>query len=204
MKRVWLILGIVISFYLLLPGPRLPPPDLPGSFKSTEPGDTYQIPNVSAYYTNKNRKTVINFYTDYFSRSKFLNILLPTYRFIHPPEYAKKVWIDTKKSFYLEEIVHPLRESLFVNGLEWRGQIYLPPEKRKPSRFLVGGKVWPAKVSLRWFYSPVWARLFIFWFAWGLFWLILREWRKELIETVEEMGVIRMIMRGEDEKEGKD
>jgi hypothetical protein len=179
-KIIWVGIGLVISLYLLLPGPKLPPPDLPGSFKSDEPGDTYQISNVSAYYTNKSRKDVINFYTQYFFRSKILNIPLPGYRFNHPPEYARKVWIDTKKSFYLEELIHPFRESLFVNGLQWRGDIKSPPEKRKPSRFLVGGRVWPTKVSLRWFYSAWWARLPIFWASWIVFYFLLKLWRVEI------------------------
>ena len=180
MRKVWLSLGLLFSLYLVLPGPRLPPPDLPESLKSTEPGDTYQIPNVSAYYTRKKRDEVISFYKDYFSRSSFLGLPILTYRFVQPPEYAKTVWIDTKKSFYLEEFVHPFRESLFVNGLEWRGDIFSPPEKRKPSRFQVGGEIWPTKVSLRWFYSSWWSRLLIFWLAWSLFYLLLGLWQKEL------------------------
>jgi len=186
MKKVWLIIGIFISIYLVLPGPKLPPPDLPTqagspeSLKSTEPGDTIQLPRISAYYTNKSRAEAVSFYQNYFSHSSLLNIPLFTYRLNHPPEYVKQVIRDTAKSWYLEEIVHPFRESLFVNGYEGQIEVRgrLQPDKRK--KFLVGGKSWSAKVTLRWFPSRVGARLAVFWLAWTALLVILKEWRKEI------------------------
>ncbi len=180
MKKIWLILGIAISLYLLLPGPKLPPPDLPESLKSTEPGDTVQLPRISAYFTDKTRSEVLEFYTDYFSRSSFLGIPLLTYRLNHPPEYVKQVIRDTTRSYYLEEIVHPFRESLFVNGFDWEKDVFTKPEHRAKNKILVGGKVWRAKITLRWFSSWVGVRVSVFWLAWGLGWMILREWGKEM------------------------
>ncbi len=115
-KKLYFLVGILLSLYLLLPGPSLPPPDLPESLKSTEPGDTIQLTRVSAYYTQKQREEVISFYDDYYSHSPFLNLPFISYRLNHPPEHAREIWADTKQSYYLEEIVHPFAGSLFVNG----------------------------------------------------------------------------------------
>lgn len=180
MKKIWFILGLLISFYLIIPGPKLPPPDLPQSLKSDEPGDTIQISRVSAYYTEKQRPEVFDFYTQYFSNSGFLNLPLPTYRLNHPPEFAKEVWVDTKQSYYLEEAVHPLRESLFINGFEWENDVFTPPERRIKNKINIAGKIWPAKVSLRWFPSKTVSRLLVFWPAWLLFWLVGKNWLQEL------------------------
>lgn len=180
MKKIWLIIGILISVYLVLPSPKLPPPDLPESLKSTEPGDTVQLPRIAAYFTDKTRNEVLDFYTHYFSRSPFLGLPLPTYRLNHPPEYGKQVVRETTRSYYLEEIVHPFRESFFVNGFEWKNDVFTPPEKRVKNKILVGGRVWQAKITLRWFPSRVGARLATFWLAWIVLFIVLKEWGKEL------------------------
>lgn len=109
---IFYILGLI---YLLLPSP--PIPALPDSFKSDEPGDTGQIPNVvAAYYTNASREEVMRFYTDHFENSPYYNVPLIMYKFNHPPEYSKEVIVDTMESSFFEELVHPLREALFING----------------------------------------------------------------------------------------
>lgn len=179
MKKIkiffWFV-GVLISIYLILPGPSLPPPDLPESPKSTEPGDTVQIPNVAAYFTNKTREEVLAFYTDYFP-SPF------SFRLNYPPEYARDVFAPTKRSYFLEEIVRPGRESLFVNGFEWESDVFTPPERRIKNKIVIDGKVWLSKVSLRWFDSFWPVRLLVFWLAWGLFYLLLINWRKEVKEA---------------------
>ncbi len=184
MMFIWLGIGLIISFYLLLPAPLLPPPDLPESAKSNEPGDTWQLPNVSAYYTDKLRPEALDFYAQYFSRSSFLNIPLPTYRLNHPPEYAKQVFIDTKQSYYLEEIIHPFRESLFVNGFEWENDVFTPPESRPKNILKFNDRVWKSKVSLKWIYSSELSRLIIFWSSWILFWFICKFFNKEIISLI--------------------
>ncbi len=183
-KKIFLAIGIIISIYLIIPSPILPPPDLPESPKSDEPGDTWQITNVSAYYTDKSRQTVINFYTQYFSKSPFLNIPLPTYRLNHPPEYAKQVFIDTKQSYYLEEIVHPLKESLFVNGFEWENDVFTPPQSRAQNALKFQDRIWKSKISLRWFYSPLLLNLIIFWASWVILWLIGKFFYQEAINLL--------------------
>ncbi len=180
MKKVWLAIGILFTFYLLLPGPKLPPPGLPGGLKSTEPGDTVQIENLSAYFTNKDRKEVVSFYEDYFSHSGFLNIPLPTLKLNHRPEYAKRVIKDTIQTYYFEELVHPFRESLFINGFDWQKDVFTSEESKAKNKLKAGGQIWQAKATLYWFPSNVFIRTGIFWLAWGLVWFIGKETVKEL------------------------
>ena len=58
---------------------------------------------------------------------------MPTLRLNYPPEDAQTLVRDQTHSVYLQEIVHPLRESLFVNGftyqiqnntIEYKGGVY--------------------------------------------------------------------------------
>lgn len=164
-KRVSLLLccfvALLLLFYLLLPPPPELPP-LPQSLKSTEPGDTVQIPGVSAYYTNLSRQEVIEFYQKNFSHSSFFGIPLLTYRLNHPPEYAKQIIRDTQQSSYFEEIIHPFRESLFINGFEWENDPFTKPEQRFQNRMVINGQEFKCKVTLRPFYSNPIARILVF------------------------------------------
>jgi hypothetical protein len=187
-KKFFSGLGLIFSIYLLLPGPQLPPPDLSNSVKSDLPGDTVQIENTAGYFTNQSRKEAINFYQDYFSRSQFLNIPLPTYRINHPPELAKQVWVDTKRSYYLEEFIHPFRESLFINGFDWQNDVFTKPEKRVKNKLIYQGQEWAVKVSPRWFPSSPIVRLTVFWLTWIAFYKLFNLWSsevKELINTIK-------------------
>lgn len=115
--KIALLFLCVFLVYLLLPTPNEPPPP-PDSLRSTEPGDTVEIPGLFAYYTNLSRGEIIDFYQGHYSRSSFLNIPLPGFKLNHPPEYAYEAIRDTIHSSYLEEIVHPMRESFYINGYE--------------------------------------------------------------------------------------
>jgi hypothetical protein len=162
----WLIFApiyLFISFYLLLPAPLELPP-LPDSLRSIEPGDTVQIPGVSAYYTDLDRQTVISFYENNFKNSSFLGFPLPTFKINHPPEKSRQIYVDTMRSYYLEEIVHPFRESLYVNGFEWENDVFTLPEKRIKNILMVGDQVFKSKVTLmRKSNSPL-----IVWFVFNL------------------------------------
>lgn len=138
---------LIISFYLLLPSPP-PLPPLPDSLKSVEPGDTVQIPGVSAYYSDHDRQTIISFYEQSFKKSAFMGIPLPTFRINHPPEKSKQVYVDTMRSYYLEEIVHPFKESLYVNGFEWESDVFTRPDKRIKNKLMVGDQIFKSKVTL--------------------------------------------------------
>jgi len=151
------LLGIV---YLVLPEPVIP--NLEPALKSIEPGDTVQIPGVWAYYTNLSRREAIDFYKKAFSRSAFLKIPLPTYILNHPPEYARETIRDTHQSNFYEEIVHPLRESLFVSGwIPKEDKVYLAKSKKPITEFEVDGQIFQGKITLYHVRSPLWARLLI-------------------------------------------
>jgi len=157
----FIILG---TLYLVLPAPK-DFPDLPGAVKSIEPGDTVQIANVSAYYTDMPRKEAVDFYFKYFSRSPFLGIPLITYKLNHPPERIREVLRDTQQSTYVEELVHPLRESVFVNGFEWNNDPFTPSKSRAKNILIVGGKTYQFKVTIFYQESKIWQRLLIFYFC---------------------------------------
>lgn len=165
MMKKWLKITIAVVYllgivYLVLPEPVIP--NLPGALKSIEPGDTNQMSGVWAYYTNLSRRETVDFYKEAFSRSSFLKIPLPTYILNHPPEYARETIRATQQSNFYEEIVHPLRESLFVNGwIPKEDKVYLAKSLKPITDFIVDGQSYPAKITLYHVRSPIWARILV-------------------------------------------
>ena len=133
---------------------------LPNSVRSRLSGDTWQVPNVKAYFSNNYRGYVVSFYIeDYKNRTPFgINPLIIN----HPPEYAYTAIKDQTQSTYLEEITYPLRDSLFVNGLEPYDEETKEPRYQSAVPFVVGDEEFETKVILRYYPSPIWAR-FISW-----------------------------------------
>lgn len=169
-KVIFFLVFVLGTFYLLLPAPK-DFPDLPDAIKSIEPGDTTQIANVSAYYTDIPRQEVVDYYFAYFSHSPFLNIPLLTYKLNHPPERIREVLRETQQSTYVEELVHPLRESVFVNGFEWNNDPFTPSVRRIKNILIVNGKTYQFKITLFYQESLVWQRLLIFYLS--LFFILL-------------------------------
>ena len=190
-KIIFALVFVLGTFYLLLPAPRDFPP-LPGSVKSTEPGDTVQIANVSAYYTDMPRQQVVDFYFDYFSRSSFLGIPLITYKLNHPPERIREVLRDTQQSTFVEEIVHPLRESVFVNGFEWDNDPFTAPERRKKNILIVEGKEYKFKITLFYQESQLWQRLMIFYLSLLAFWGLCRGYSLMLGKLKGDLRTIKL------------
>ena len=172
------LLGIV---YLVLPGPVIP--NLEPALKSVEPGDTFQIPGVWAYYTNLSREEAISYYKKAFSRSSFLKIPLPTYILNHPPEYVRETVRDTQQSNFYEEIVQPLRESLFVSGwIPKEDKVYLAKSKSKEpiTVFTIDGKEYNAKITLVYIRSSVLARILV-WTGIVLAFILVFQFFKQII-----------------------
>lgn len=112
-KILFLILIIFSAFfigYLLLPAPfkDFPAPP-PNSVQSMEDADT-ESPFRRAYFTNYTREQVVDHYKNQF-RYRPLTLELN-----YPPEDAQTLIRDQTRSYYLEELVHPFRESLYING----------------------------------------------------------------------------------------
>lgn len=163
MKKILLIILFIYLlgiFYLVLPEPEIP--HLPDSFKSTEPGDVWQIPGVWAYYTNLSRRESVDFFQQSFSKSNLLSFPLPVLRLNHPPEYAQELIRETQWFNFCEELVHPFRESLFVTG--WtpsEDEVYLAKTEKPITEFLVEGNHYSTKITLYHVQSPIWARILV-------------------------------------------
>jgi hypothetical protein len=107
-KIGYVCISVLFLLYLSLPNPRFPFPP-PGSVQSMEEADT-ETPFKKAYFTNFDRDEVIDYYKKQFGPS----IRLSDY----PPEEAQILIRDQTRSTFLEELVHPFRESMFINGFE--------------------------------------------------------------------------------------
>lgn len=133
-------------------------PPLPGSEKSTLEGDTIQIPNVSAYFSDNFRNFATSFYRDNYQ--KLSNLPFPPITLNHPPEHSWNVIKRHTDSTYLEEYVYPLRDSIYVNGLEFFYEDGTP-KFWGSTKFEVGGKSLFTKVTLRFFPSQILTRILV-------------------------------------------
>jgi hypothetical protein len=148
-KYIFILFSLVYLMYLALPTPEfpLPPPD---SFQSQEPADT-ETPLRKAYFTDFTREEVLNSYKSQLEYSPFMELFpLPTYRLNYPPEEAYGIIRDQTRSTFLEEIVHPFRESLYINGFE---------PKNDKDAITIDGRKWRQKVTVKWVPSSLIARL---------------------------------------------
>jgi len=153
---IFVIFNIFAVIYLVIPTPKLP--DLVNSVKSNLPGDTVQIPNVSAYFTNMTRTEVMNFYKTYYYGFFRINLN-------HPPEKAKEIIVNTIPSYYFEEFILPFRGSLYVNGFEWENDVFTKPEKRIKNKLIYQDKEYKSKITIREFPVSIPSRLFSFFFT---------------------------------------
>lgn len=163
MKLIFLISSVFLLIYMVWPGSTkisdFKP--LPNSAKSTLSGDTVEIPNVSGYFSNNFRDFVIPFYIKNYQQNS--HFPFPPLRLNHPPEYS---WVAIKKqteTTYLEELVYPLKDSLYVNGYETfrpdGTQVFYSVPKLEE-----GGRVWFTKTTLRFYSSGLLVRLIV-WFG---------------------------------------
>jgi len=150
LKVLYLLFCLIFIFYLVLPGYKFPNPPS-DALQSDEPGDT-ESPLRRAYFTNLTREEVMNYYKNQFTHSSFYNLPLPIYRLNYPPEDAQTLIRDQTRSTFLEEIVHPFRESLYVNGFE---------PKEKKDAINIAGKIWRQKIIVKYVPSLIWVRLLI-------------------------------------------
>jgi hypothetical protein len=179
MKKLLLIIPILLSllffFYLALPNPPFPlPPE--DCLQSDEPADT-ETPLRRAYFTNLTREEVISHYQKQLERAIVFNLFLPTYRLNYPPEEAGTIIRDQTRSTFLEEIVHPLRESIYINGFK--------PSEAKDAIF-IGGRPWEQKIIIKYVPSKIYVRLGIALLTIIMIYLLSKEWLlsvKDLLKT---------------------
>jgi len=167
----WLVFNVIALVYLVTPPPLLR--DFPNSVKSTLPGDTVQLKNVSGYFTNLTRREVINYYLSFYNHPLLV-------RLNHPPEKSKTIFRDTMQSYYLEELVLPFKESLFINGYEWENDVFTKPEKRIANKLTYNGISYSAKITLKTFPVPIFSRLLVFGLSQASLFLIYFIYRRAL------------------------
>lgn len=162
--------------YILYPSPSsidiFPP--LPASVKSDLEGDTIQNPNIAAYFSNFRRDFITKYYKDFFKKTIFSFLNLPVISLNHPPEAAYKYIRDQQESTFLEEYVHPLRESMFVNGYEPLVQNIINNRQRSDLGDRVEFKdiYYNSKTTIRYYPTLLIFRLLVYLGVWvGLFFL---------------------------------
>ena len=131
---------------------------LPDSVKSELAGDTYQVPNVAAYFSNNYRDFVVKFYQDNFKKLAYMPF--SPFRLNYPPEYSFVAIKKHTDTTYIEELVYPLKGSLFVNGYE----PFNPDKTPKfwgSTNFVVEGSTWDTKTTLHLFPSSFIVRLIV-------------------------------------------
>lgn len=69
-----------------------------------------------AYFTQGSRSEILDHYSMQFGHSGFFSLPLLQFLLNYPPEESFTLIRDQTKSSWLQELVHPGRESLYVNG----------------------------------------------------------------------------------------
>jgi len=148
MKYILIAVFLGLVIYISFPSPKFP-----------EPADT-ETPLRRGYYTNATRQEVIEHY-----QSEFKG-----YRLNYPPEEAQTIIRDQTKSTFLEEIVHPLRESIYINGFEPTDPQYA---------IVIKGTPWRQKVIVRYVRSNLLARLLVVALSGVAAVLLIKQWAKK-------------------------
>lgn len=171
---VFLIFSILFLAYVSLPIPPYPsnPPD---SLQSEERGDTEDFKNRRAYFTDLTRAEVLSYHQKELSYTAWngIKIPLPTYRLNYPPEDAFIFIKDQTRSVFLEEVVHPFRESFFVNGFV--AQV-------AKDAIIIEGREFQQKISIRYYRSELWVRIGIALTSLALLFVLMREWQRTLFK----------------------
>ena len=162
-KIIFAAFGIALLIYLVWPAP--PFPNTLWDFQpSTEPADK-ESPLRRGYYTNLTREQLMNHYTQQFGWGERLN---------YPPEDAQTLIRDQTQATFLEEIVHPMRESLFIAGNETGSSV---------GAFTIDGKTFKQKVIVKYVTSNVIVRVLVGLLTLGLIWILGSEWVKTVKTT---------------------
>ena len=118
-KSLYIIFSLLLLIYMLWPGPSKIADfkGLPNSDKSKLAGDNIeQVPNVAGYFSNNFRSFIVPFYSNIYQSLSYFPF--PPISLNHPPEYSWQVIKKHTDSTFIEELVYPLKGSLYVNGFE--------------------------------------------------------------------------------------
>lgn len=167
-KSTLLLLGILVPVlalyfrYFIIPSYPFPVPP-PDALQSHEPADI-ETPFRRAYFTQYTRDQVIAHYE---AQLKYL----PTLRLNYPPEEATTIIRDQTRSWYLEELTHPMRDSLYINGFV--------PQKAQDV-IVIEGKQYAQKITIKYVPSNLLVRLAIGSSILVFIYALYLEWKKAL------------------------
>lgn len=159
---LYLSISLLFLIYMVFPyGPSKIEDfsDLPESIRSQLDGDTWQVQNLKAFFSNNYRNYSTNYYyKEYWRLSRFP---FPPIKLNHPPEYAFFAIKDQTQSTYLEEYTYPFHGSLYVNGLEPFDE--RTKESRYPagSYFTADGHKLETKVIIRYYPTGIFSRIIV-------------------------------------------
>ena len=170
-KIFFILIFSFLLIYVIIPAPQFPIPPS-DSIQSNEPADS-ETPLRRAYFTNFTREEVMKHYKDQFSKPLLFGISLPTYSFNYPPEESQTIIRDQTRSTFLEEIVHPFRESIYINGFE--------PKNQKDAIF-IEGRSWRQKLIVKYVGSLILVRVVIVLLTAIFTWIIIAELKKFIKE----------------------
>ncbi|OGE14425.1 hypothetical protein A2111_03440 [Candidatus Daviesbacteria bacterium GWA1_38_6] len=181
---MFFILGLA---YIISPGPNsiddFPP--IPGSVKSNEPGDTYQVGNIAAYFSDFDRNGITEFYKTAY-QNMYFGFILPPVNLNYPPEFAKQAIRDEQKSTFLKEYVYPLKGSIFVNGYE----PFIENELKNKSHNFIGdhihinGRYFVSKTTIRYYPANIFAVIFVYFGIWITIYYLIKISRFAMKESL--------------------
>ena len=147
MKIVYILFTGFLLAYLALPSPEFPK-NLPESIQSDEPADV-ETPLRKSYFSDWERTLISNYYKDQFGPGITSSGIWSIHQ-NYPPEEATILIRDQTRSSFLEEFVHPMRESLYVNGYD---------ASKNKDIIYVSAKNWKHKITVKMVETSIWSRL---------------------------------------------
>ena len=159
--------------YLGFPSPPFPKPPS-DSVQSLEEADVEDAHERRAYFTNFSREEVLNHYEE--ELQKTFPVLFPSYQVSYPPEDAQTLIRDQTRSVHLPEIIHPARESLFVNFFE---------AQTAKDAISYKGIPYERKITVRYIPTPIIPRILITLPAFLFFAYVARELSKESVTLLK-------------------
>lgn len=162
LKAILFVFFLLLLIYVYPPSPEFPkPPE--GSVQSNEPADV-ESSLRRGYYTNLNREEVISHYQQEFNKG----FTVYTPRLNYPPEDAPLLIRDQTKSTFLEELAHPLRESIYINGFE--------PKSEEYAQYFNGVR-YNQKIIVRYVPSSSWIRVGVLVLTFIAAFVLMKEYR---------------------------
>jgi len=169
MRYILIAIFMVGLVYMLTPGSssidQFAP--IPNSLKSDEPGDTVQAPNIAAYFSDFDRKSITNFYRNEYRKQFWFGKFIPPISLNHPPRAAYTYVRDLQMSTFLEEYVYPLHGSLFVNGYEPTVEAHILNLKPSAGDIIhIKDQYFKSKATIRFYPNEWWISLLVYVSIW--------------------------------------